>query len=179
MSSRNTHSKRSSLANTCGRRRSRFAGSSRARSICRISVWRSGMRGVLAEQAVVHTQVQPRLAQLRNALVGWWPRQIAYDVEGWDDVLFEQQPERCFDLTLGRAGRQMQQPHVVPIGTFRGVALECVVGTAEGQAGKEIVAVAIVSERAGLAHQRPDDVAVIDGMLTGPEQPRHAQEMRG
>ena len=39
------------------------------------------MRGVLAEQAVVHTQVQPRLAQLRNALVGWWPRQIAYDVE--------------------------------------------------------------------------------------------------
>ena len=39
----------------------------------------------------------------------------------------------------------------MPIGTFRGLPLERVVRTAEGQAGKEIVAVAIVSERAGFA----------------------------
>src|SRR5258708_15530291 len=155
-----------------------IAGNLRPRSISRISAWRSGTGCLLTEQPVVHAQVQPRFAQLRDALVGGWPRQVAHHVEGWHDVLLEQQPQRRLDFALGRAGRQVQQAHVVPIGTFRCLALERVVGPPEGQAGKEIVAVAIVSERAGLADQRPDDVAGVNRVLTGPEQPPHAEQMR-
>src|SRR6266700_1174949 len=136
-----------------------IAGNLRPRSISRISAWRSGTGCLLAEQPVVHAQVQPRSAQLRNALGGRGSRQIPHHVESRHDVLFEQQPECRLDLAFGRAGGQMQHPHVVPIGTFRGLALERV-------------------ERAGLAHQRPDDVTVVDGVLDGPEQPRHAEQMR-
>ena len=72
----------------------------------------------------------------------------------------------------------MQQPHIVPIGTLGHLRSERVVGPAEGQAGEQIVAVAVVGERTRLADQRPDDVAVVNAMLTMAEQPRHAQQVR-
>jgi hypothetical protein len=46
-------------------------------------------------------------------------RRLAHHIERRYDVLFEQQRERRLDLALGGTRRQMQQPHIVPIGTFR------------------------------------------------------------
>src|SRR5438067_6049325 len=155
-----------------------MAGSFRARSMLRSSVWRSAMRHLLTEQAVVGAQVQHRRAELRDVLHGRRTDQVAHGVERRRGVLVQQPPERRLDLAFGGAGRQVQQPHIVPIGTLGHLRSERVVGPAEGQAGEQIVAVAVVGERTRLADQRPDDVAVVNAMLTMAEQPRHAQQVR-
>src|ERR1700730_8527340 len=64
-----------------------IAGNLRPRSISRISAWRVGKGWLLGEETVVRAQVQPRFAQLRDALSRRWPRQVAHHVEGRYDVL--------------------------------------------------------------------------------------------
>jgi hypothetical protein len=56
---------------------------------------------------------------------------------------------------------------------FRGAGLQHVIRAPEDQAGEEIISVAVVGERTGLTHQRPDDVAVVDAVLPLPGQPPH------
>jgi hypothetical protein len=72
-------------------------------------------------------------------------------------------------LTLPRC--QMQNPQVL-LGRPRRLSLvQHVVGHAEVAARKKILAVAIVGERPGLAHQPVDDVPVVDAMLAAATQP--------
>src|SRR5947208_1190812 len=124
MSSRNTHTYRSSLASSCGRRRSRLAalraktsnwaaiaGKRRWSSMAWSSSWRSTMCRLAAEQLVVHAQVQHGCAELRHRLGGGRTNEIADGVEGGHHALIEQQADGGLDLRLGRARRQMQPPH--------------------------------------------------------------------
>src|SRR4051794_31398216 len=101
-----------------------MAGKRSVRSIARNSSWRSSMRHLATEQLVVDAQVEHRRAELRNRLSRWRTHQIAYSVEGRDHVLVEQHADNGLDLRLGRAGGQVQQPHVVPIGALGGVRAE-------------------------------------------------------
>ena len=107
-----------------------------------------------------------RCAELGDLLLARRADQVAHGVEGRHDALLEQQREcrpRLRSRTCwppGAAAARSADRRVRWL-----CALQRVVGAAEGQAGEQIVAVAVVGERARLAHQRPDDVAVVDAML--------------
>jgi len=58
----------------------------------------------------------------------------------------------------------MQQAHIVAVGLTGTFALQSVVSVAEGQRREQIVAVAVGRERPRLAHERPGDVVVVDGV---------------
>src|SRR5215210_7954080 len=90
------------------------AGNRSARSISRISAWRSAMRRrLLTEQSIVGIEVEHGRAKLRHPLVGRRADQVTYSIEGRCHVLIEQERQGGLDLALGRAGGQMQHAHVV------------------------------------------------------------------
>jgi len=76
---------------------------------------------------------------------------------------------------LAFPGRQLQDLQVFTDGPLVGVlAAQGIVRHAKITAGEQVLPVHVVREGARLADQRVDDVPVIDGMLAGPAQPRHA-----
>jgi hypothetical protein len=80
-------------------------------------------------------------------------------------VVFQQFHQHRLDARLALACRQVQNPQVF-LGRPRRLALaQHVVGHAEVAAGKQILTVAIIGERPGLADQPVDDVPIIDAML--------------
>jgi hypothetical protein len=56
---------------------------------------------------------------------------------------------------------------------------EPVIGQAEGGRGKEFIPVLVGGERSRLAHQRPDDMVIIDAMLVLAHQARQEKHRRG
>jgi hypothetical protein len=84
-------------------------------------------------------------------------------------MLFEDPPHP----RLHRAGRQMQDAHVLDIGSFPARIAERIVGAAEYQRRKELLAIPVPSESARLAHQRPDHVSVVDAMVLLAAEARH------
>ena len=80
-------------------------------------------------------------------------------------VFIQQVHQHRLDSRLAFARRQVQNPQVL-LGRTRGLLLaQHVVGHAEVAAGKQILTVAIVGERPGLADQPVDDVPIIDALL--------------
>jgi hypothetical protein len=80
-------------------------------------------------------------------------------------VFFQQFHQHRLDSRLALACRQVQNPQVLLVRP-RGLLLaQHVVGHAEVAAGKQILTVAIVGERPGLADQPVDDVPIVDAML--------------
>lgn len=80
-------------------------------------------------------------------------------------VFIQQVHQHRLDSRLAFARRQVQNPQVL-LGRTRGLLLaQHVVGHAEVAAGKQILTVAIVGERPGLADQPVDDVPIVDAML--------------
>ena len=87
-------------------------------------------------------------------------------------VFFQQLDQRRFDTRLALACRQVENPQVLLVRPRRLTLAQYVVGQAEVAAGKQILAVAIVGERPGLADQPVDDVPVLHVMLATSTQPR-------
>ena len=80
-------------------------------------------------------------------------------------VFVQQFHQHRLNSRLALACRQVQNPEVL-LGRPRGLLLaQHVVGHAEVAAGKQILTVAIVGERPGLADQPIDDVPIVDAML--------------
>jgi hypothetical protein len=77
------------------------------------------------------------------------------------------------DARFSRRGRQLQDPQVLHVGALAMRAHERVVGPSEEDRRIEVFPIAVPRERAGLTHQPPDDVAVVDAMLVALAQPRH------
>ena len=76
---------------------------------------------------------------------------------------------------LAFPGRQLQDLQVFTDRPLVCVlAAQRVVSHAKMTRGEQVLTIHVIHERARLAYQRVDDVAVIDGMLAGPAQPRHA-----
>ena len=70
----------------------------------------------------------------------------------------------------------MQDPHVLHVGTLPAPLPQRVVGQPEVHGGKQLLPEAVAGKGAGLAHQRPNDVAVIDvgfPLATHPFHPFH------
>ena len=67
----------------------------------------------------------------------------------------------------------MQDAHVLHVGAFAAPPFEGVVGQTEVAGWKQLLPEAVAGKGPGLAHQRPDDVSVIDvGLpLTAPPSP--------
>jgi len=77
-----------------------------------------------------------------------------------------------FDACFALVGRQVQNLQVFPIRPGRQRLVEQVIGHAEPTAGKQLLAVTIIRQRARLADQGVDHVPVIDVPLAATTQPR-------
>ncbi len=85
-------------------------------------------------------------------------------------VFFQQFHQRRLDSRLALACRQVQNPQVLLVRPRRLALAQHVVGHAKVAAGKQILTVAIVGERPGLADQPVDDVPIVDAMLAASTQ---------
>src|ERR1019366_7971299 len=104
--------------------------------------------------------------------------EFAHRLEGRRSAAFEQQLDRQLDFAFRGTGRQVQQPQVLSIGLGWRRREQFVIGAAEGGGRKQFFAVAVVRERAWLAHQRPDQVPVIDPVPIASGQSRQGQHRR-
>jgi hypothetical protein len=84
----------------------------------------------------------------------------------------EQEPQRLVDSGLPLTGRQEEDRQVILDRAAAPPVLQHVVGHPEPAGREHRVAVAVLLERSGLAHQPVDDVAVLDAMLPPAPEPR-------
>jgi len=77
----------------------------------------------------------------------------------------EQEPQRLVDLALPLASRQQEDREVLLDRAAGPPVLQLVISHPEPTGREHRVAVAVLLERSGLAHQPVDDVAVLDAML--------------
>lgn len=91
----------------------------------------------------------------------------------------EQEPQRFVDSTLALPGRELEDLEILLDRPAGPLVQEDVVGHAEPAGGEHRVAVAVLLERARLADQPVDDVAVLDAMLPSAAQPRQAVDLAG
>jgi hypothetical protein len=98
--------------------------------------------------------------------------------DGFDDgvveavALLQQHLERALDVGLHRARGEVQDAHVLNVGAL-GEVRQRVVRTPEEERGEELLAILVTREGARLAHERPDDVPVVDAMDLVAAQPWH------
>lgn len=85
----------------------------------------------------------------------------------------QQRGQRRLDLGLALLGRQMQQPHVLPIRTPGLPGHQRVVGAPVRHRGIQVLPVHVAGERPGLARQPDADVPVIDAVVGLAAQPFH------
>jgi hypothetical protein len=78
------------------------------------------------------------------------------------------------DAAFAFLGRQVQDLQIFLGRTLRLLRQQPVVGQPEAARREQVVAIAVVGERARLAHQPVDDVPVVDAMLAPAAQPRQA-----
>ena len=85
----------------------------------------------------------------------------------------QQRPQRRLDLGLPLLGRQVQQPHVLPVRPPRLSGDQRVVGPSVRQRGIQVLPVDVAREGPGLAHQPGADVPVVDAVVGLAAQPFH------
>src|ERR1700680_1243889 len=68
----------------------------------------------------------------------------------------------------------MQDPYVLGVGALTQAAAQSIVGAAKHQAREQFLAPAVTGEGPRLAHQRPDDVPIVDMRLAFVVQARQA-----
>ena len=94
-------------------------------------------------------------------------------------ALVEQEPQRLVHAAFSLPRGQEEDRQVV-LGHAAGPpVLQQVVGHPEPAGGEHRVAVAVLLERPGLAHQPVDDVAVLDAMLAPTPEPRQGVQLPG
>jgi hypothetical protein len=73
--------------------------------------------------------------------------------------------ERLLDTAFALLAGQIQDPHILPVGTARLLRHQGVVGAPIGHGRIQILPVHVPRKRSGLPHQPADDVPVVDVML--------------
>jgi len=87
--------------------------------------------------------------------------------------LRQQLRQRLLDDGLAGAGRQVQDPHVLPIGTPGLLRHQRVVGPSERHRGIQVLPVDVAREGPRLAPQPGADVSIVDAVLRLAPQPFH------
>jgi hypothetical protein len=91
----------------------------------------------------------------------------------------EQQSQGVVDPDLSFLGRQAEDLQVILDRAAGPALLQHVVGDPEPAGREHRVAVAVLLERSGLAHQPVDDVAVLDAILPPATKPRQGVDPAG
>jgi hypothetical protein len=94
-------------------------------------------------------------------------------------ALVEQEPQRLVHAAFPLLRGQVEDRQVVLDHAAGPPVLQQVVGHAEPAGGEHRVAVAVLLERPGLAHQPVDDVAVLDAMLASASESRQGVQLPG
>jgi len=94
-------------------------------------------------------------------------------------ALVEQEPQRLVHAAFSLLGGQEQDGQVVLDHAAGPPVLQQVVGHPEPAGGEHRIAVAVLLERPGLAHQPVDDVAVLDAMSAPTPEPRQGVQLPG
>jgi hypothetical protein len=94
-------------------------------------------------------------------------------------ALVEQEPQRLVHTAFSFLRSQEEDGQVVLDHAARPPVLQEVVSHPEPAGGEHRVAVAVLLERPGLAHQPVDDVAVLDAMLASASESRQGVELSG
>jgi hypothetical protein len=93
--------------------------------------------------------------------------------------LVEQEPQRLIHAAFSFPRSQEEDRQVVLDHAAGPLVLQEVVGHPEPAGGEHRVAVAVLLERPGLAHQPVDDVAVLDAMLAPAPESRQGVDLSG
>ena len=94
-------------------------------------------------------------------------------------ALVQQEPQRLVHAAFSLPRGQEEDRQVILDHAGGPPALQQVVGHPEPAGGEHRVAVAVLLERPGLAHQPVDDVAVLDAMSAPAPEPRQGVELPG
>jgi len=132
------------------------------------------------EQPVVHRQIH-----IHDQDVGHRGGSLAL-VEGLGHgvgvgrpTLVEQEPQRLVHAAFSLPGGQKEDRQVILDHAAWPPVLQQVVGHPEPAGGEHRIAVAVLLERPGLAHQPVDDVAVLDAMLAPAPEPGQGVQLPG
>jgi hypothetical protein len=91
----------------------------------------------------------------------------------------EQEPQSVVDSALALPRREVEDLQVFLDRAAGPLVFQDVVGCAKAARGEHCVVVTVFLERAGLAYQPVDDVAVIDAVLAASAEPRQAVDLPG
>jgi hypothetical protein len=97
---------------------------------------------------------------------------------GWAAVV-EQEPQRLVHAAFSLVRGQEEDRQVILDRAAGPLVLQEVVSHPESAGGKHRIAVAVLLERSGLAHQPVDDVAVLDAMLAPASESRQSVDLSG
>lgn len=132
------------------------------------------------EEPVVHRQIHIHdhdVGYRRGALS--LAQGLGHRVDiGWA-ALVEQEPQRLVHAAFSLLRGQVEQRQVVLDHAAGPPVLQHVVGHAEPTGREHRIAVAILLERSGLAHQPVDDMAVLDAMLASAPESRQRVQLPG
>jgi hypothetical protein len=93
-------------------------------------------------------------------------------------VLSQQTPQRVIHRRLAVAGGMLQNLQVGAAGDLGCVFIpQPVIGHPKTAVGEQVLAIAVVLEGAGLAHQLVDDVPIVDRVLVASHQPRQRVDL--
>jgi hypothetical protein len=128
---------------------------------------------LVVQQPIEHRQVRHRDGHLRH-----WRRRLPAPHHRRDHAgrqrrfAVEQGAQRLIDQRLTLRRRQLQDLQIFLVGLGQTPLTQSVVGHAKTAGREQLVAVAVVGKGAGLAHQRVNDVPVIDAVLAAATQTR-------
>src|SRR6266508_1734989 len=158
---------------------SAIVGSLRERSWLVNSVYRLLIAPPISKQLVVQRQIDYPRRQLGHRWALTRMHKRAHGLVGGGRADLQEQRQRGFNLRLTPTRRQVQNAQVVLVGALGVAATQAVVGLAKQQRGKERVVIAVLRKGTRLAHQRIDQVAIVNLLLVLPAHPRQGLQSIG
>src|SRR5215212_1217435 len=143
-------------------------------SVCRLLI-----APPFGQQLVIQRQIHHPRRQFRQHWALTRLHKRAHGLVGGGRADLQEQRQCGFDLCLTPPRRQVQNAQVVFVGTLGVAATQAVIGLAKQQRGKERVMITVLRKGARLAHQRIDQVAIVDLLLVLPTHPRQALQSIG
>jgi hypothetical protein len=132
------------------------------------------------EKSVVHRQIYIHDQDVGHSRGSLTPAEgLGHGIGVGRPALVEQEPQRLVHAAFSFLRGQEEDGQVVLDHTAGPLVFQEVVSHPEPTGGKHRIAVAVLLERPGLAHQPVDDVAVLDAMLASASESRQGVQLSG